>query len=395
MSEFADRVRSFFESHCKLKPTAQTWGEGADSLVGSAFRLHEDFPAEVAEARAFQRSLFDAGLAWLSGPPDLGGAGASRQEMDQYAQIARDYDRPDTNCLHVGQQIAAPAILQFGTEVQRRRWLPSIWRGDLVGCQLFSEPDAGSDLASLRTRAVRDGDGWRIDGQKVWSSGAHVSDFGELLARTDDDPALRHRGLSMFIIDMHTPGVTVRPLRQLNGGSHFCEVYLDNAFIADDRMIGDEGAGWMVAQASLTSERDGFGDEDSHLFVHPYERLVELVAVSGRNDDAVVRDLLADAYTRQTIARLLPEHLAHARPAIAATGASLSKLFSTDTDWRLAQQAATVLGPAITADDGSWGRYAWSQMLLGVAAPRIAGGTDEIQRNILAERCLGLPREPR
>ena len=396
--ELADYARQVFASVCGRAADSSAlaaWGDGDDEIVGSAFRIHHDERAVLDLARTFQRRLFDAGLAWLQGPREFGGAGLSDEQVAVVRDVAAEFQRPDLNPLLVGQQIVAPAILQFGTDEQRRRWLPAIWSGDVVGCQLFSEPDAGSDLASLRTRAVRDGDMWRITGQKVWSSGAHLSHVGELLARTSDDPALRHKGLTMFVIDMNQPGVTVLPLRQMNGSAHFCEVYLDDVVVADDRRLGGVGQGWLVAQTSLTSERDGFGDEDGHLFHRPYERLVQLVRHSGRADDPVVRQRLADAYTRHVIGRLLPDHLAGTTPAAQLGAPSLVKLFSTDADWRLAETAARVLGAAITADSGEWGLYAWSAMLLGVPAPRIAGGTDQIQRNIIGERALGLPREPR
>ena len=143
-------------------------------------------------ARAYQRELFDAGLAWLTGPPSDGGAGLGPEHVAVFRAVAAEYDAPDTGCLVIGQHIVAPAIAAFGTADQKRRWLTALFRGDVIGCQMFSEPDAGSDLASLRTRAVRDGDGWRLNGQKVWSSGAHLADVGEVLVRTEDDPALRH-----------------------------------------------------------------------------------------------------------------------------------------------------------------------------------------------------------
>jgi acyl-CoA dehydrogenase len=199
----------------------------------------------------------------------------------------------------------------------------------------------------------------------------------------------------MFLIDMDQPGVTVRPLRQMNGSSHFCEVFLDDVVVLDERRLGDVGQGWIVAQTSLTSERDGFGDEGGQLFDDLPGRLVELVRHFGAADDPVRRNQLADVHAREVVARLLADRLQHATGSIGAASASMVKLFATDLDWRIAQIAASVLGPSITADDGEWGRYVWSRVVLGVPAPRIAGGTDQIQKNIVAERALGLPREPR
>lgn len=392
------RLRAVLDARCPRRATkghGGEWGVGDDEIVGSAFRVGHDLAAEVHAARDLQRALFDAGLAWPRGPVEYGGAGLDDATAGRLVAVAREYELPDMNCLLVGHQIVAPAVLAFGTDTQRRRWLPALWRADVVGCQLFSEPEAGSDLASLRATAVRDGDVWRVNGQKVWSSGAHFSHVGELLARTDPDPSQRHRGLTMFLVDMDQPGVAVRPLRQMNGSDHFCEVFLDDVVVPDDRRIGAVGQGWAVAQTSLTSERDGFGDDQGHLFRQPLERLVALVRHRGLAHDPLVRNRVAEAYSRDLVARLLAERLRSAPDVLAGAGASLVKVLATETDWQLAQTAAAVLGPAVVADGGEWGHYAWSQMVLSVAAPRIAGGTNEIQRNIVAERALGLPREPK
>jgi acyl-CoA dehydrogenase len=392
------RIRDVLDAICARRPMVQAgneWGSGEEEIVGSALRINPHEDGEVQEARAFQAALFDAGLAWVRGPKHFGGAGLGDEAIATLRRVAAEYVTPDLHCLHVGQQIVAPAIEAFGSEAQKRRWLPAIWRGDAIACQLFSEPDAGSDLASLTTQAARDGDTWRVTGQKVWSSGAHFSHLGELLARTDGDPASRHRGLTMFLIDMDQQGVTVRPLRQMNGSAHFCEVFLDDVVVSDDRRLGDVGQGWIVAQTSLTSERGGFGDEGGQLFDNLPRRLIELVRQLDGTDDPIRRNQLADVYSGEVIARLFAERMQHAQGSVAAASASMVKLFATDLDWHAAQIAASVLGASITADDGEWGRYVWSRVVLGVPAPRIAGGTDQIQKNIVAERALGLPREPR
>jgi alkylation response protein AidB-like acyl-CoA dehydrogenase len=399
MSETADafraRVEEFFRTRYRERPEVLAHGWGDDTLVGAAFRVSEDEVGELEQARIHQRELFDAGLAWIAGPQEYGGAGLGATERRIYAEVASRYVVPDVNGLLVGQQILAPAILAHGTDEQRARYLPALWRGDLVGCQLFSEPGAGSDLASLRTQARQVDGGWVVNGQKVWSSGAHLAQVGELLARTGGDPDGRSRGLTMFVLDMATPGVAVRPLRQMNGTAHFCEVFLDDVFVPADAALGEVGDGWTVANVSLGSERDNFGDESSDLFIRLFDRLVLLAREVGAIDDAGVRDRLADAYVREAVTHLLPASVATASPPVAASRASLVKLFATDADRRLAQTALDVLGPSMVADTGDWGTFAWSRVLLGIPATRIAGGTDEIQRNILAERALGLPREPR
>jgi alkylation response protein AidB-like acyl-CoA dehydrogenase len=396
LDAFAVRVRTFFEASVERRSgdDVRAWGHGPDAVVAAGLAPGRDGPEVVERARAFQRQLFDAGFGWLTGPREHGGADLGPAHVQVFRAIAAEYDAPDTACLLIGQHIVAPAIAAFGSPEQQRHWLRALFRGDVVGCQMFSEPDAGSDLASLHTRAVRDGDGWRLTGQKVWSSGAHHADVGEVLARTDPDVSLRHRGLTMFLVDMGAPGVTVRPLRQMNGNAHFNEVFLEDVFVPDDRRLGELGSGWAVANASLASERDIPTDELG-LFLDPLGRLREMTAVLGLGSDPLCRQRLARAHTRQFVARLLPDHLARSTAAVAAVAPSIVKLYSALALWDLSQDAATLSGAAVTADAGAWGRYAWTGMLLGVHSQRIAGGTDEIQRNIIGERGLGLPREPR
>ena len=393
--DFSDRVERFFAAHCKPRAATLEFGVGDDVLVGSAFREHPDEAVEMREACAFQRALFEAGFAWTTGPSEWGGAAFDADQRDCFRAVARRYRVPDLNGLIVGQQIVAPAVLAHGTDEQRAYFLPAIWSGAIVACQLFSEPGSGSDLASIRTKAVPVPGGWRVNGQKVWSSGAHLSHVGELLVRTSPDPAERHRGLSIFMIDMASPGITVRPIRQMNGSAHFCEVFLDDVFVPDDAVLGAVGAGWTVANTSLRSERDGFGDDATSLFIDPFGRLLSMCKAISSVDDSATRQGVADAYIRDVIASCLPLSLEGEPEPVATFGASIVKLFCTDANRRLADVAADVLGPAIAADTGEWGTFSWSRMLLGVPATRIAGGTDEIQLNILAERVLGLPREPK
>jgi alkylation response protein AidB-like acyl-CoA dehydrogenase len=396
LDAFEARVRTFFDAHAPRRTVLgpPRWGEGPDAVVAAGLAPGRDGPEDTVAARAFQRELFDAGLAWLTGPPADGGAGLGSAHVAAFRAVADAYDAPDTGCFIIGQHIVAPAIAAFGTPAQKRRWLTALFRGDVIGCQLFSEPDAGSDLASLRARAVRDGDGWRLNGQKVWSSGAHLAGLGEALVRTEDDPALRHRGLSMFLIDMASPGVTVRPLRQMNGNAHFNEVFLEDVFVPEDRLLGPRGAGWAVANASLSSERD-ISTEDLGLFRDPWGRLQQLATASDADADRVHRQRLADAHTRRLIGQQLPARLERADADVARVAPSLVKLHGASALWDIAQDAVAIVGPAATADTGAWGHYAWTGMLLGVHSQRIAGGTDEIQRNVIAERGLGLPRDPR
>ncbi len=390
---FRTRVEAFFAERAEPAVATGEWGVGPDDVVGSGLGADHDDPAEIEAARQFQKALFANGLAWITGPTELGGSGLTDEHVRVFREVARRFQTPDTSIFMIGQRIVAPAIAAYGSPEQQRRYLAGLWSGEIIGCQLFSEPDAGSDLASLRCRAVRDGDGWRISGQKVWSSGAHLATVGELLCRTDDDPSLRHRGLSMFLIDMDTPGVTVKTLRQMNGNSHFNEVFLDDVWVPADALLGPLGGGWQVANASLSSERD-LDREDAGLFLDPVRRLLDLARHTGATDRPEIVQRLATADTHERISAWLPASV-QSSPLAAPVAASLTKLFDAQAIWDVAQLAAEIAGAALTADSGAWGRYAWKDVIVGVHSQRIAGGTDEIQRNIIGERGLGLPREPR
>ena len=276
---------------------------------------------------------------------------------------------------------------------QRRRWLPPLYRGDIFACQLFSEPDAGSDLAGLKTRAVRDGEVWRLSGQKVWTSGAHLADIGEIICRSADGP--RHANLTAFIVDMHAPGVTVRPLRQMTGGASFNEVYLDDVVVPDTDRLDEEGRGWPVALTTLSHERSAMGHSAfGGVGLLRTDRLLALVRHLGCADDPVVGQHLAELIVQLRVARLNQQRMQDLTRAGGKPGPELSmaKLALSTNIARLADFAASVLGPRITADTGEWGTYAWTALLLGGPGYRLGGGTDEIMRNILAERVLGLPR---
>ena len=393
LEAFERRVEEFFDQHAERAPERRGWGDGDDALVSAGLTKDEHTPEDVELARKFQHELFDHGLAWLSGPAEYGGAELGPEFVAAFRRIAARYDTPDLSTFMIGQRIVAPAVLLYGRPDQKDRWLRAIWRGDEIACQVFSEPEAGSDLASLRCRARPDGDGWRISGQKVWSSGAHVSDVGEVLARTEDDPDLRHKGLTMFMVDMDAEGVQIRPLRQMNGNSHFNEVFFDDVWVPASAMLGERGEGWRVANASLQSERD-LAPEDSGLFIDPLDRLIELAQHTGASADPGVRQQLATHHARMLIGRLTADRLRNAEGPAAAVMASLTKLYESHTMWELAQTSAEILGARAAADTGEWGTYCWTDVVLSVQSQRIAGGTDEIQRNIIAERGLGLPREP-
>ena len=273
-----------------------------------------------------------------------------------------------------------------------------MYRGDIIGCQLFSEPVAGSDLASIQTRAERDGDEWIITGQKVWTSNAQYADIGEVITRTD--PSLpKHKGLSMFVVDMHAPGVEVRPLRQMTGGASFNEVFFDEVRVPDDHRLGDVNQGWTVALTTLMNERAAIGGGAAAPGggTGAIHRLFEAARRFGRSDDAGTRQLLADVWINLHVARYtnLRSMAKIQAGELPGPEMSIGKLSLTNNLQRISKAAHSVLGPRLTADTEEWGTFAWSKFILGVPGMRVAGGTDEVMKNIIGERVLGLPKEPR
>jgi acyl-CoA dehydrogenase len=272
-----------------------------------------------------------------------------------------------------------------------------MYRGDIVGCQLFSEPGAGSDLASLQTRAVRDGDEWLITGQKVWTSGAQYSDIGEVICRTDPDLP-KHAGLTGFVVDMHAPGVEIRPLRQMTGGASFNEVFFNEVRVPDDHRLGDVNQGWTVALTTLMNERAsiGAGGIGGGSGLASGTRLIEMLRHFGLDQDAVYRQGLMKLYVGYQVAKYTNQRAMDRIKSGQLPGPemSIAKLALTQNMWNTAQFVASVLGPRIIADTGEWGTFSWNGFVLGIPGMRIAGGSDEVMRNIVAERVLGLPKDP-
>jgi alkylation response protein AidB-like acyl-CoA dehydrogenase len=380
--DFRRRARAWLEANAPRR--------GPDAGPGQ-----EASPAGIAEQKAFQAALYDAGLAGISWPREYGGQGLTGAEQSVFGEEARDFDLP-VGAFLIGLGMPGPTILECGSEEQKKRYLRPMLRGEEIWCQLFSEPAAGSDVASLQTIAVRAADGsWLLNGQKVWTSGAQYSDFGAVIARTDPS-APKHRGISMFILDMHAPGVTVRPLRVATGGSPFNEVFFDQVRMPAGALLGEVNKGWDAAVVMLRHERVALGTA-SRPRSSPlsYYSLRELAAKLGRDGDPAVRRRLAELYAReravQLFGQLLREEAMAGRPP-AARG-SVAKLAGAELASFAADVAAAVLGDRVAAFDDAE-LQAVATAIVAVPGGAIAGGTNEIQRNIIGERVLGLAKDP-
>ncbi len=394
--QFEREARAFLDAHATKRPEEQfVWGQGSDSVSLFPERTPAQEAADVARAKEWAQAVFDAGFGWITGPVEYGGRGLPREYQRIYATAAADYATPSLSVYGIGLGMVAPTILAHATDEVKEAYLRRMYRGDIVACQLFSEPSSGSDLASLQTKAVRDGDEWIITGQKVWTSGAQVSDIGEIICRTDPDLP-KHRGLTGFVVDMHAAGVEVRPLRQMTGGASFNEVFFTEVRVPDSHRLGDVNGGWTVALTTLMNERASIGGGGGGVGLPTSTRLAELARARGRTDDPLVRQQWASIVIHERVARYTNLR-AMARIAVGELPGpemSIAKLSLTANMVRTYELLSSVLGPALVADTGEWGTYAWSEFLLGVPGMRIAGGSDEVLRNIIGERVLGLPKEP-
>jgi len=398
IDEFVAEAKAFVDAHAKPKPeqTKFVWGEGSEAVTVLEEKTRDEERRILDAARTYRQARFDAGFGWITGPTEYGGRGLSKEYQAAYDTVESQYLTPNQGPYLIGLGMIAPTILAHGTDAAKEAYLRKLWRGDIVACQLFSEPGAGSDLASLQMRAERDGDEWVVNGQKVWTSGAQYSDIGEVIARTDPDQP-KHKGLTGFIVDMHAPGVEIRPLRQMTGGASFNEVFFTDVRVPDDHRLSEVNNGWNVALTTLMNERaaigagsDGAGGPGFLL------RLTELCRYLGVLDDPIVRQQLASLYIKSRV-NSYTNRRALARIKIGQLPGpemSIAKLASTSLMGDMGDFVSHVLGPRLIADTGEWGTYAWSQLVLGTPGMRIAGGTDEVMRNIVGERVLGLPKDP-
>jgi acyl-CoA dehydrogenase len=357
---------------------------------GLEWRPEQDASDAVVAATRWQAERFDAGFGWITGPPRYGGRGLSLEFERLYWEREAAYEAPDLTPLNVGTKMLSAAILGHGSEFVREEVLPALHRGDLVGCQLFSEPDAGSDLSAIRSSATLHEGIWELVGEKVWTSKAQFSDVGLCIARTEVTED-RHDGLTMFLVDMHAPGVEVRPLRQMNGHASFNQVVLDGVRVPDSYRLGEAGGGWPVVRTTLMSERAGVGKGAKDPAANALDRLLVLARgarlVSG--DQSLVRQGIADLYARVRIADFAGQR-AQVAPGPAG---SINKLIRSRNLQYASTLAGRMVGARLIAEAGA--DEEWADFALCVPGVRVAGGTDEIQRNVLAERVLGLPRDPR
>jgi alkylation response protein AidB-like acyl-CoA dehydrogenase len=376
-------------------PRGQEWGSGDDSVAVFENWTEDEERAHTERLRAWERTRYDQGWGALGWPGEYGGRDLPPYYEQLYRSEEAAFDVPRrTEIFPVTQQLVAPAIRIWGTEEQKRRWLPPMLRTDELACQLFSETEAGSDLAAVRTKAVRDadGDGWVLRGHKVWTSGARVATWGVAVCRTDPD-APKHAGITVFLVRMDAPGVTVRPIRQMTGGTSFNEVYLDDVRVPDADRLGPVGEGWKVTLTVLAAERLDSGT----LGLDNADRALDLARHLPRPLTGGEQQQAGDLFVRTLVQRLIGLRVTAALVAGREPGAeaSVGKLYATATMRATTDLVQQLLGPRLAADTGEWGTFAWTEHLLGAPGYSIAGGSDEIQRNILAERVLGLPREPK
>jgi alkylation response protein AidB-like acyl-CoA dehydrogenase len=351
----------------------------------------EDDETEIQ--RGWQRRLYEGGWLKLAWPREAGGHAATPVMQAIYQEEMAKAGAPGI-LGRLGVSLLAPTLLVHGTEWQKGTYLEKVLSGELIFCQGFSEPDAGSDLAGLRARAERRDGRWVLDGQKTWSSGAHHADKSFLLARSDPQ-ADAHRGITFFLVDMHQPGVEVRRIRQMTGGGEFCEVFLSGAVVEDRDVVGEPGAGWKIAMTVFGFERGGLAQ--AARFERAVAQLAGLARERGAGADVMVRQQVAQAQIEAHVFRLIGlRNLTGAQQGKApGPEASLTKLFWSEMDKRIQETAVEVQGPygalapdsTFAVEDGRW-QYGW----MWAQAETIYAGSSEIQRNIIAERVLGLPR---
>jgi len=374
---------TFSERELAFRDELRAWFDTNDP--GPEPERDED--AHYAWRREFQRELAQDGWAAVHWPAEYGGRGATLTESAIFfEELGRSGSPLPANVL--GLLLAGPTIMTWGTPEQKDRYLPPILTAEEIWCQGFSEPDAGSDLASLKTRAVKDRDEWVVSGQKVWTSGAQYSKWCMLVARTDSEVP-KHKGLTYFILDMEQAEVQVRPLRQITGEPEFNELFIDGARVPAENVLGGVGNGWKVALTTLMNERAGLAFFLQVRLRQLLDRLIDEAAGRGLLDDPVVADRLGELHLKAEVLRLTAYRGLTAIEKYGQPGpeGSLTKWMWSDTNQQLTQFAADLLGPCALLAGGRW-----SYELLRARGNSIEGGTTEVLKNIVAERVLGLPK---
>jgi alkylation response protein AidB-like acyl-CoA dehydrogenase len=350
-------------------------------------RLLQEAPPKATEPVDFWAARFDAGLAWVHYPQVCGGLGADPEQQALVEARLAEAGAPSNFPLNpMGLGMVGPTIVHHGTEEQKARFLRRLYSCADIWCQLFSEPGAGSDLAGLATRAVRDGDEWVVNGQKVWTSKGDIASFGLLLARTDVD-APKNKGLTTFLIDMRSPGVEVRPLKQMTGDAEFSEVYFEDVRLPADAQLGPEGKGWLVATTTLMNERTSIGNAMASF---GSDRITQLLALfRERGGGPVLRDRVVQVWMGGELSRIMSMRASQlGQSGDPGPVGSVGKLFGAEHALRVNELTIDLLGA-----DGMRGDLPQHRQFLRSRANTIEGGTSEVMRNILAERMLGLPRD--
>ena len=385
-AEFRAKCRAWLEANAELK-TKKT---------NSAKNMNIGNKSLLEAAAEWQKKKYDSGWAMIHWPKEFGGIGATPIERIIWAQEESKFNVPK-GVYEIGLGMAGPVMMEYATEEQKERYLPPMAEGKEIWCQLFSEPSAGSDVAGLRSKAVQDGENWIVNGQKVWTSGAHFSDFGILVVR--HDPGLeKHKGLTFFFVDMKSPGIEVKPIKQLTGGSSFNEVYFNDVVIPDSQRLGEIGDGWKVAITTLMNERLAVGDADGVDANEAFE-LAKKHDKDGEQliDNNAVRESIADWYCEASGLKntKLRTMSALSRGDTPGPEASITKIVSANKLQAIGNfgMDSSDMSGMLMDDKSDFIKFqmAW----LGAAGLRIAGGTDEILKNIIAERVLGLPQEAR
>jgi alkylation response protein AidB-like acyl-CoA dehydrogenase len=397
---FLADAAGWLDAHATRSVTAEdqklVWGQGEFSVSVFHALSYDDERELLERAKGWTQAKAERGYHAIAAPVVDGGLGYPRSYAAAFARLERQYHRPASHETHsVTTRLIAPTIQQWGSPAQRAQLVPRFLAARELCCQLFSEPGAGSDLANLSCRAVKDGDEWVVNGQKVWSSGAQFSQWGELIARSEVDVP-KHRGMTAFVIPMDLPGIEVRPIRQMSGGASFNEVFFSDVRIPESMRLGAEGDGWRVALTTLGFERDHSDSSGGSRVGGGWQHSLATARAMGATADPVTRTILADAYIGDRVESYVNRRAAAmARGGTPGPEGSLGKLLWTDGMRRTSDVISHVLGPTLIADTGEWGTYAWGEHVLGAPGYRIAGGSDEVQRNIIAERVLDLPAEPR